>query len=287
MISGKTTLFGIIGHPISHSFSPAMHNAAFAERGIDAIYVPFPIAPDEIEVGLRGLKSAGVRGVNVTLPHKQAVIPLLDEVGEAAVVIGAVNTIDFSNGSTRGYNTDWSGFLTDLERYNVDIAGRDCLVLGAGGSARAIVYGLLKGGARVHLLARRVVQAQALKDDFSRHIDVTNLHTWTLNDLADVPAVAPLIINTTPLGMWPNVDVSAWPNGTPVPAGSFVYDLVYNPATTQLMKQGKAARCKTANGLGMLLYQGVHAFERWTGEQPDLAVMQAALIATNHDTLDI
>lgn len=290
MINGRTQLIGLIGWPVAHSFSPAMHNAAAAAAGLDYAYVPLPVRPEDVVTAVPALSTLGFRGVNVTIPHKQAVMPLLDEIDPAAAAIGAVNTIvvetvrlkteDYATTrppdyKTTGYNTDWSGFLADLMALGVPVAGRDCLVLGAGGSARAVVYGLITAGARIQILARRVEQAQelvtALETRFLEYRSLAELET------AVSATTVPLIINTTPLGMSPQVDGSPWPDDLPFPDGAFVYDLVYNPRQTRLLRQAQAAGCGTANGLGMLVHQGAQAFHLWTGVMPDVAMMWSAL----------
>lgn len=276
-ISGKTKLLGIIGHPISHTFSPAMHNAALNELGLDYLYVPLAVERQHLGAAIKGLPALGFRGINVTIPHKQGVMPYLNKIDFAAQAIGAVNTIVFEDGVGHGYNTDWSGFIEDLQARHIHIDGRDCVVLGAGGSARAIVYGLLLGGAKVHLLARREEQWQQLKTELGRYIDTKNLLGYEFGLLAAFTGGEPLIINTTPVGMTPHTEESIWPLHLPFPKGSYVYDLVYNPPQTQLLKQAQSADCETANGLGMLLRQGAQAFVKWTGHAPNLTVMQAAL----------
>jgi shikimate dehydrogenase len=277
-INARTQLIGLIGWPISHSFSPAMHNAALAALGLNWVYLPLPVPPDRVEDAVRGLHALGIRGVNVTVPHKQAVMPYLDEITPAASTIGAVNTIlvEQESGRLFGSNTDWQGFLADLAAKEVEISGRDCLVLGAGGSARGIVYALGQAGGRVLLLARRPEQAQQLDEDLGEGL-VKEI--WPLADLENAAAGtnAPLIINTTPLGMSPHVDGSPWLDDVPMSAGSFVYDLVYNPPETRLMSQAVDASCGACNGMGMLLRQGAISFTQWTGMEPDLAVMQDAL----------
>jgi shikimate dehydrogenase len=283
-IDGKTQLIGLIGWPVSHSFSPAMHNAAAAALGMNWVYLPLPVRSDDVESALSGLSALGFHGVNVTVPHKQAVIPFLDIIEDGARVIGAVNTIlinldPVENGDTwqlTGYNTDWLGFLADLETLKVDVNRRDCLVLGAGGSARAIVYGLAQAGARVHVLARRLTQATQLATDFN---DICRVQAGSLSDLADYVAdlQAPLVVNTTPLGMTPNIDRSIWPDHLPFPAGAFVYDLVYNPIETRFMQQARASGRGTSNGLGMLIHQGAIAFELWTGQKPDIQIMKQTI----------
>ncbi|MEM7332767.1 MAG: shikimate dehydrogenase, partial [Chloroflexota bacterium] len=280
-INGKTQLIGLLGWPVSHSFSPAMHNAAAEAAGLNWAYVPLPVRPDLVETAVRGLPALGFRGVNVTIPHKQAVMPVLNKIEAGAQAIGAVNTIKIELEANEpfltGFNTDWSGFLADLVQLNVTVKGRECLVLGAGGSARAIVFGLAKAEAkRITLLSRRVEQATELINSIAPFCPANILHQSPLSKLPEVSqsCQAPIIINTTPLGMTPNAESSIWPESLPFPTGSFVYDLVYNPQQTRLMNQAQSAGCRTANGLGMLIWQGAKAFEIWTGIMPDVAVMR-------------
>lgn len=303
-ISGKTQLMGLIGWPVSHSFSPAMHNAAAADLGLDFVYLALPVHPDDVETAVRGLPALGFRGFNITVPHKQAIMLLLDEIEAGARAIGAVNTVVISKQysvnseqspivnrqskivNLKGYNTDWTGILADLVALNVGVNGRSCLVLGAGGSARAVAYGLAQAGGQVQVLGRRIEQAQQLVDEIGPHIKGDGwLNAWPLGELktAVTTKTSPLIINTTPLGMStplgvsPNVDSSVWPDDLAFPEGSFAYDLVYNPATTRFMQQAQASGCQAANGLGMLLHQGAQAFAKFTGQEPNLAVMRKAL----------
>ena len=284
MINGKTQLIGVIGWPVSHTFSPAMHNAAAAALGLNWVYVPLPVRPEEVETAVCGLAAAGFRGINITVPHKQAVIPLLDVMETGAQAIGAVNTIVFArrdDGSVRliGHNTDWSGFLADLAALDVAVAERDCLVLGAGGSARAVAFALAQAGGRVQVLARRREQATELVAAIAPHVDRGTLMASELAVLKTAVSriTAPLIINTTPLGMIPNPNTTPWPETISFPSGSFVYDLVYNPRQTKLMQQAEAAGVGNSNGLGMLVQQGAYAFKLWTGEQPDVAIMRQAI----------
>ena len=279
-----------------------MHNAAAAALGLDWVYVPLPVHPDDVGAAVRGLPALGFRGVNVTVPHKQAVMPFLDELEAGARAIGAVNTILIDRrpatlhsrtqdqaqgrpGDRRllGYNTDWSGFLADLEALAVDVAGRDCLILGAGGSARAVAYGLGIAGGRVHLLARRAEQAAQLAAGLAPLFAAGQFSSRPLSELGAAVGNCsnPLIVNTTPLGMTPAINTSPWPRNLPFPENAFVYDLVYNPAETQLMQQVQAAGCRTANGLGMLVRQGAQAFRLWTGQEPDVAVMAEAIRGNN------
>ncbi|MCZ2112441.1 MAG: shikimate dehydrogenase [Anaerolineae bacterium] len=280
-MDGNTKVVGLIGWPISHSYSPAMHNAAAEALGLNLIYVPLPVPPDRLFDALRGLPALGIRGVNVTVPYKQAVLPHLDAIYPAAQVIGAANTIVVGDGLLTGFNTDWSGFLVDLESYRLALYGRDCLVMGAGGSARAVVYALLWRGCRVTVASRRLEQAQQLATELSKAFPEAAPVTAIAMDEMTAAAEhldAPIIVNTTPLGMLGDgVALSPWPEGTPFPAGTFVYDLVYNPSPTRLVAQARAAGLRAANGLGMLVRQAAEAFEVLTGRRPDVEVMRQAI----------
>jgi shikimate dehydrogenase len=298
-ITGKTRLVGLIGWPIGHSLSPAIHNAAAADLGLDLTYLPMSVRAEELQAALQGLATLGFLGANVTIPHKERVIPFLDRLDPAAGAIGAVNTIvieqntlgnldetDKSTEPTRagltGYNTDWSGFLEDLDELDVEISNHHCLILGAGGSARAVVHALASAGGRAHVFARRREQAQALTRQLSPHVADNLLAHYDWQELADIcRRVNPkLIVNTTPLGMSPNLSASPWSGEINIPDSAFVYDLVYNPAETRFMRQAKAAGCRVSNGAGMLVRQGAQAFELWTGQNPNLKVMAEAMTRT-------
>jgi shikimate dehydrogenase len=205
----------------------------------------------------------------------------LDHIDDAALAIGAVNTIVIDRSEERpvltGHNTDWSGFSADLAANNIIVAGRDCIVLGAGGSARAVAYALAQSGTNVHLFSRRLEQARDLVTALQPWCAEAQLTAHSSAELQGSAFTAPLIVNTTPVGMTPHTECSAWPTAHPLPPGCVVYDLVYNPRETRLMQQAQAAGCDAHNGIGMLLRQGAQAFALWTGRQPDLAVMAAAL----------
>lgn len=281
MIDGRTELVGLIGHPVAHSYSPAMHNAAAAALDLNLAYVPLPVSPERLPEAIRGLVALGFRGFNVTVPHKEAVMPHLDAIFPAARIIGAVNTVVVGdNGRLIGFNTDWSGFLTDLESRRQALYGRDCLVLGAGGSARAVVYALLRRGSRVTVLSRRPEQAQRLVAELGAAFPDAVAAVASLDEVAQVAAHhdEPILINTTPLGMaGAYAGQSPWPDGAPFPPGAFVYDLVYNPRETPFMSQALGAGRPAVNGLGMLVQQAVEAFEVLTGRRPDPAVMRRAI----------
>ncbi len=278
-INGQTMLVGVMGWPVGHSLSPAMHNAAAAALGLDLAYVPLPVATTEVGAAVRGLRALGFLGANVTIPYKQAVLPFLDEIDSAAQAVGAVNTIGVRSGRLWGTNTDWSGFLADLQALGVPLgAGTRALVLGAGGSARAVAYALASAAVSVTVLGRRLPQAAQLAADLAPHLPLAQpILCRPLTAAAVAETAADLIVNTTPLGMSPHLDGCPWPAGMPLPAGAFVYDLVYAPPRTRLLQMAEEGQNPCANGLGMLLRQGAQAFQLWTGREPDLAVMAAAV----------
>ena len=284
-ITGSTQIVGLLGWPVGHSLSPAMHNAAFAHLDLDWRYVPLPVdpaRPGAIPQAVAGLRALGLRGANVTVPHKQAVMSCVDRLAPAAEAIGAVNTLAVEqDGSLLGDNTDAAGFIGDLRDHGVDLQDRHVLVLGAGGSARAVVYGLAQAGvARIAIVNRTLETAQALVAALQPHVRGCPLTAYALPaDLPGLAAQADLIVNCTSLGMTPNVDTSPWPEELPFRSGQIVYDLVYNPADTRLLRQAADAGAQAIGGLGMLVWQGAFAFERWTGMPAPVDVMRVAAMA--------
>jgi shikimate dehydrogenase len=267
----------LLGYPLGHSVSPAMHTAALAETGLAGwTYAAQPVPPEGLPAAVENLRQPGVAGANVTVPHKQAIMSLLDGVTPVARAIGAVNTVvKQPDGSLLGHNTDAAGFLADLYTLGVRISGRPVLVLGAGGSARAVVAGCAGVGARIRLVARRRAQAEALEG-----LAPVTLYDWTPLGLLQACDDTTLIVNCTPLGMAPDTGASPWLAGTPFPPTAFVYDLVYNPAETRLTRAAQAEGVRAATGLGMLVEQGALAFELWTGHAaPRVTMRRAAEVA--------
>ncbi|GIV78274.1 shikimate dehydrogenase [Litorilinea aerophila] len=284
-ISGKTQIVGLIGWPVSHSVSPPMHNAAFAALGMDWRYVPLPVPvtpPARIGEAVRGVRALGLRGANVTVPHKQAVIPHLDRLTDAAAAIGAVNTIRVEeDGSLLGDNTDARGFVADLRDHGVEPGGRRVLVLGAGGSARAVVYGLAEAGcARLTVLNRTPEKAQALVAAMQAAFPRCPMAAGAFPaELPQAAEDADLIVNCTTLGMTPHVEGLPWDEALPFRPDQAVYDLVYNPPETRLLGHARAGGAHAIGGLGMLVWQGAIAFELWTGTAPPVPVMRQAVLA--------
>ncbi len=269
---------GLIGWPVGHSVSPAMHNAAFAELGLNWRYHLLPTEPGRVAEAMAALGESGFRGANVTKPHKQAVIPFLDELSDTARAIGAVNTIVLEDGRWTGHNTDGPGFLAALREAGFAPAGRQALLLGAGGAARAVVHALVGAGCAVVIYNRTAERAAQLAAEFDQagaHASVHHVPSGT--GLADLDLGRfDLLVHATPAGMWPRVGESLWPDVLAMPSRWTVTDLVYNPLETRLLRQARAAGARAIDGLGMLVHQGVLAFELWTGQSPPLAVMRAA-----------
>ena len=269
---------GLIGYPLGHSLSRKIHAAALKACGLQGTYTLFPISPEDkpaLQALLTRIRSGEIHGLNVTIPHKQSVIEFMDELTPTAQAIGAVNTIYFRESKLIGDNTDAPGFLSDLKRVMSEnqssVANRkSAIVLGAGGSARAVVYALLHDGWNVTLAARRIEQAQQLAKSFPGY----NL-SLTIFDLRSLDF--DLIVNTTPLGMTPNIETSPLPKNMIFSKHTFIYDLVYNPRETKLVKDARAQGLSAATGLGMLIEQAALAFEKWTGANVDRTAMRKAV----------
>ncbi len=274
MIDSKTTLVGLIGWPVEHSLSPVMHNAAFDALGLNWRYVPLPVRPGQIEAAVHGLAALGFRGANVTVPHKQAVMPLLNAVGANAKGLGAVNTIligqrDDQPAIINGFNTDDKGFVGALRQGGFEPEdGGKAVVVGAGGAARAVVFGLLwSGSGEIVVLNRSLERAQTLVLDLdSRFQDSPRLSALPLTSetLIESARTADLLVNATTVGMWPQADDTIWPEDVPIPAHLTVFDLVYNPLVTRLLQQARQSGAHGVDGLGMLIRQGALALDLWT-----------------------
>ena len=276
---------GLIGYPLSHSLSPKLHTAALQSCGLKGEYSLFPIHPDDdqpLNDLLSRVRSGEIQGLNVTIPHKQNVIRFLDELTPTAESIGAVNTIYLRNNKLIGDNTDATGFLLDLKKFLTTETRRHgdagALVLGAGGSARAIIYALLNHGWKVTLAARRLEQAARLATFFIQHkLQITNYELSNI-ELSNIS----LIVNTTPVGMTPNIDQSPWPENLSFPPHAVIYDLVYNPRETKLVRDACSQGRSATTGLGMLIEQAALSFEIWTGHKPPREAMFDAVNQTVH-----
>jgi shikimate dehydrogenase len=275
-LSGKTRICGIIGDPIEHSLSPAMQNAAFRELGLDYIYIPFKVNEANLVGAIDGIRTLNFAGVNVTIPHKVAVLSCVDEIDGLAEHIGAVNTIINREGVLKGYNTDASGFYHTLIANNVTVSNKKIVVLGAGGAARAVVFVLADKGAEITLLNRSPAPAGEIAgrvfQAFRTEIKVGEL---TTEDLKVALEEADLLVNTTNLGMAPFL------TETPVAASLLkkrmvVFDIIYNPLKTRLLIEAEEKGLRVINGLEMLVRQGADAFELWTGQKAPVEIMRKA-----------
>jgi len=280
MISAKTKICGLIGDPVEHSVSPVMHNAAFSSLGLDYIYLPFRVERDNLARAIDGLKVLNIRGLNVTIPHKVAVIPLLDEMEPMAEKIGAVNTIVNDKGRLKGHNTDAGGFLKALLGRGVEPKGKKVVVLGAGGTSRAISFTLAERGAEIVILNRKLEMDWAVELASSiSQFSTREAKALELNDenLLSVLEAADILVNATSVGMSPDS------NNSPLPARLLkpelvVFDVVYNPLKTRLLAEAEAAGAETISGIDMLIWQGALAFELWTGAKAPIHIMKAKAI---------
>jgi len=255
-----TELYGVIGYPVRHSLSPAMHNAAFESAGLNAVYLAFETR--DIKGTIVGMKALNLRGLSVTIPHKTDIIPFLDKVEDLALKIGAVNTVVNQDGRLIGYNTDAQGALKALEA-KTPVTGQDCLVVGAGGAARAIGFILKERGAKVTIVNRSLERGEALAK-------VLKCSFFPLDQLAEHQAQ--ILVQTTPVGMYPNVDQSPVPERA-FKKGMVVMDIIYNPLETKLLQTAKATGCTIIDGAGMFVYQGAEQFRLWTGLKPPIKIM--------------
>ncbi len=271
----KENRVGIIGWPLKHTLSPVMHNAAFRALGMaNWSYDVMEVPPDIADYAAKEPKRHGYIGVNVTIPFKVRALQFA-KADDKARAIGAVNTLDFRNDT--GTNTDVDGLITDLQAHDVPLRDQRVLVLGAGGAARAAVYGLWQQGAEVGVTNRTYNRANDMLTELTLSAGVRDVPNMTLDAAADWQPT--LIVNATSAGMWPNVDASPWLNGVPLPQGVTVYDMVYRPAKTRLMSQAEANGGRAIGGIGMLVRQGAAAFEIWTGRKAPLDVMMQAVQA--------
>jgi shikimate dehydrogenase len=273
MITSKTKKIGILGWPLGHSLSPIMQNAAFEALQLDYIYVPLPVHPDDLAQAVAGLKALNFAGANVTIPHKVAIMPYLDEIDSSAQLIGAVNTIVIKEGKSIGYNTDAQGFIQSLTAKNVNIAGKSVVILGAGGAARAIICGLIQHGIdQITIGARNRAKAEDFIKSFP---NPTNMQAcgWNESPFNNRLRDCNILVNCTPVGMdadkkeelpiiWNNVNTKA-----------VVCDLIYNPPITEFLVSAQDRGHMIINGSGMLVEQGALAFELWTGKPAPRKIM--------------
>lgn len=280
-IKGSTNIVGLIGHPVEHSFSPPMHNAAFDALGMDYAYVAFDVNPAELQKAIEGARSLNIKGFNVTIPHKIDVMKYLDEIDDVARLIGAVNTIDFKN--LKGYNTDGIGAVRAIEEV-ISIKNKNVVIAGAGGASRAISFYIAKYGAdSLTILNRNVDKAQSLAGDVSNSGLIDDVKSDSINEINAYLADADILVDTTPLGMHPHINDQPIATAENMHDELVVFDAVYNPNETVLLKQAIEAGAKPVYGIKMLLYQGAESFKIWTGADAPVDIMEKAL----KDTLNI
>ncbi len=277
--------FGLVGFPVSHSFSPIIHQAALDSFGLKGSYQLFPIEPfpdgqQKLKNLLSEIKNKKIVGINITVPHKQNLLSLVDQLSPTAVAIGAVNTVHLIGNSLVGDNTDAQGFYTSLKASNLINPNRPkvALVLGAGGSARAVIYALANEGWKLYVASRRIEQAQELISSINPHLPKNNLMSAIqFSIIENLKEECQILINTTPVGMHPIINENPWPANLEYPSHLNLFDLIYNPKKTQLSILAENSGARTTNGLGMLIEQAALSFELWTGKSPDRKILTQAV----------
>ena len=278
MITGKTKILGVIGAPIAHSLSPIIQNVALHEAGLDYVYTAFPVHRVALASAVCGLRDAGVVGFNVTIPFKTEIMPLLDALSEDAQRIRAVNTVVIaSDGTMTGHNTDVTGFMAGFAARGIGLAGKRTVLIGAGGAARAALWGLLRSGvSSVCIGVRNLAKGKALCTDFAAD-DTLAVYCFDDPHFRDVLCTADIVVQTTPIGMSPQTDAMPPVDPAAISPSAAVYDLIYTPAETAFLRAAAAHGCTTINGETMLVMQGAEAFSLWTGVRPNTDLMQRVL----------
>ena len=277
----NTKLIGLVGHPIKQSYSPFIHNIAAQFKSVDYIYLPFDVVADNLEIALKGVVALGISGLNITIPHKEKIIKYLDELSEEAAMIGAVNTIVNEHGKLKGYNTDINGILESLTEFKDLITGSKVCVIGAGGAARAVIFTLIRyfKPEQITIINRTIQRADTLHSYFSEKMRFDNLKTIDLfpPDLIETFNNSKLIVNSTPVGMFPDVDDSPTNLKESFHKDQLVFDMIYNPTETKLLSLAKQQDATTFGGLKMLVHQAAKSFELWTGEEPPVKKLTRSL----------
>lgn len=280
MIKGTTKLLGVTGYPVEHSLSPVMHNAAIATLGVDYIYLPLPVKPEDLEIAIAGFTAINLVGFNVTIPHKQAILPFLSKVSPIAQAVGAVNTVQRTENGWVGTNTDVEGFLAPLQNYNQDWSQTVAVILGNGGAARAVVAGCAQlGCAQIHVAGRNQQNLEEFRNSWVNSQLAVKLQVHLWNELPLLIPQAFLLVNTTPIGMHPHVKESPLSAAqlANLPPRAVVYDLIYNPSPTQFLQQAQQQGAVTINGLEMLVQQGAAALKIWLQQEVPVDIMRQAL----------
>ena len=267
----STKIVGVIGHPIKHSYSPLMHNIAFELAGLNYIYLPFDVPASSLKDVFKGMVALGIKGFNVTIPLKEKVLPLLKDVSEEVNIIGAANTIINDDGILRGYNTDVHGIVESLNPFKEELSGASISVIGAGGAARSVIYALIRHFkvGHINIINRTEQTAESMKEYFSTKMLFSEFKALPLMppDLVATLRDSKLIINTTSMGMFPEVDDSATTIKESFMKGQIVFDVVYNPVKTKLLKLAESQGATIITGLKMFVEQGAKSYELWTGEE--------------------
>ena len=277
-----TQLIGLIGHPIKHTYSPFIHNVASQMKGLNYIYLPFDVPPANLRNALRGMVALNIKGFNVTIPHKENIIQYLNEVSEEASIVGSVNTIVNDMGKLNGFNTDVDGVLATLMPYKQDLVGQEVSVVGAGGAARAVVYTLIRyfKPKKIYIINRTEQRAEALKNYFIAKMKFNSIKTSELFPpmLVKVFSGCSLVVNTTSVGMSPENDDSITTLEDSFAKGQIVFDLVYNPPQTKLLRLAASQGAIVLDGIKMLVHQAAKSFELWTGEQVPVDELYNSLV---------
>lgn len=280
LITGKTKLLGVIGHPVEHSLSPIMHNAAIAHLGLDYVYLPLPVHPDNLQVAISGFAAIDLVGFNITIPHKQAIKSLIAEISPTAKAIGAINTVwQTSNGTWAGTNTDVEGFIAPLQTYAQDWSQKTAVVLGNGGAARAVVAGCAQLGFReTYVVGRNATKLGEFVGSWDSLL-ATNLLVRNWDKLPLLIPQANVIINTTPIGMYPNISQSPLSDEEMglLRKDAIAYDLIYTPRPTKFLQQALTSGATAIDGLEMLVQQGAAALAIWLQQPVPVDVMRSSL----------
>lgn len=281
-INGTTSIYCIIGDPIGHSLSPVMQNAAFIASGINSVYVSFRVKSENISESIKGLVSLGIKGFNITVPHKTRIMDYLGTISETARIVGAVNTVVINDNVLEGHNTDVQGFIDSIKEVTGEIRFPESVcIIGAGGAARSVVYALgkLSEVSEIHIMNRTLSKADSLAAELE---SITGKKiTPTDNSLDSQKKIIPssgMVVNTTSIGMWPSIDESPVKDNELFRKGQIVCDIVYNPVITRFLNDARKAGALTIDGTGMLLHQGAKAFEIWTGKKAPVDIMRNAVI---------
>jgi shikimate dehydrogenase len=279
-IKGTTKLLGVLGYPVEHSLSPIMHNEAIASLNADYIYVPFSVKPEQLETAIAGFAAMNVAGFSITIPHKQAIIPLLAEISPIAQTVGAVNTVFRTNRGWYGTNTDVEGFIAPLQDHH-QWGDKIAVILGNGGAARAVVAGCHQlGCVEIHVVGRN---EQKLREFHQSWLDSSlgikiNVHSW--ENLGQLLPTTSLLVNTTPIGMYPHINATPISTDlmTKLKAGAIAYDLIYTPKPTQFLQIAATQGARTIDGLEMLVQQGAAALRMWLNQEVPIDIMRNALL---------